>query len=339
MRTLLAPATSFHGQRFQSAPALHILFVMDTRTIRQKSGVFFWLGAFLLLGACAYAAYADHALSERVAALERQSALIASALQSADISPEARRSLEEFSKENEFPQSAQHEPLTEAVAKAAPAVVSIVITRDVPLLGVEYIDLFNGSSFWGGSGIRVPVYREVGTQSRQVGAGTGFFVREDGYIVTNKHVVDDADASYTVLLSSGEQKEAKVVFRDPAHDLALLKTETEGNASLLLSERAPELGQTVAAIGNALGEYNNTVSVGIVSGLERTIEATDGMEVETLSGLIQTDAPINRGNSGGPLIDLEGRAVGVNVAIDASGNNIGFAIPADAVREMLAQVF
>jgi len=302
--------------------------------IKRKRWLILGALAFILLGTCMYALFELRLLADRLDSIERQNSLIAAALQSADISPESKRDLQEFANRSGVIARSQEELLTSAVAKAAPAVVSIVITRDVPLLEVQYMDPFGGDPSFG-SGIRVPVYRQVGTERRQIGAGTGFFVSQDGYIVTNRHVVSDQEASYTILLSNGEQRSGRVVYRDAEHDLAVVKIDGSGYSSLALSSASLDLGQTVAAIGNALGEYNNSVSVGIVSGLDRTIDATDGRTVERLSGLIQTDAAINRGNSGGPLIDLLGNAVGVNVAVDRSGNDIGFAIPASAVREVL----
>jgi len=143
-----------------------------------------------------------------------------------------------------------------------------------------------------------------------------------------------------VLLSSGVQKTAQVVHRDQTYDLALLKIDGGGYPALSLGDSSNlKLGQTVAAIGNALGEYNNTVSVGIISGLDRTIEALDDRgAVETLSGVIQTDAAINRGNSGGPLLDLSGKAIGVNVAVQGGANNIAFSIPINTVKSLINRV-
>jgi S1-C subfamily serine protease len=180
----------------------------------------------------------------------------------------------------------------------------------------------------------------VGTQQKDIGAGTGFFIRSDGYIITNKHVADNTTASYTALLSSGEKKVARVIYRDPTMDIAILKVDGSGYATIPLGSSSDiKLGQTVAAIGNALGEYNNSVSVGIVSGLDRTIKASDDAgNIKTLTGVIQTDAAINKGNSGGPLLDLDGEAIGINTAVSQGANNIGFAIPMTEIKTIVDRV-
>lgn len=228
------------------------------------------------------------------------------------------------------------DPLTDAVAKAAPAVVSVIISKEVPQAEIQYVNPFAGRDI----GMRIPVYRITGTKRENVGGGSGFIVREDGYIVTNKHVVIDPGAAYTVLLSTGAQAPAQVAYVDSDTDLALLKISSTGLPVLGLGDsKGLKLGQTVAAIGNALGEYSNTVSVGIISGLDRTIQAADPTgAVEELNGIIQTDAAINRGNSGGPLIDLSGEAIGVNVAVQQGANSIGFSIPISSVRELIKKV-
>jgi S1-C subfamily serine protease len=228
--------------------------------------------------------------------------------------------------------------LTAAVAKVAPAVVSIVISKNVPQLEVTYVNPFGDDPFFKDFGARIPVYRQKGTVKQKVGAGTGFLVSSNGYIVTNRHVVDDTSASYTVLLADGKQLVATVIYRDPSHDLAIVKINGSGYATASLGDSSSlKLGQRVAAIGNALGEYNNSVSVGIVSGLNRTITAGDsrGGSQETLTDVIQTDAAINPGNSGGPLIDLNGNVVAVNVATVAGSNNISFALPIDSIKSTI----
>ncbi len=232
----------------------------------------------------------------------------------------------------------QEELLTAAVAKVAPAVVSIVVSKDVPKLEIEYINPFGDDPFFRDFGIRIPVYRQKGVTEKKVGAGTGFLIRSDGYIVTNRHVVSDVEAKYTVLLSTGEQKAAEVVYRDHQYDIAILRINGKGYPYVRLGDSDKlKLGQTVFAVGNALGEYNNSVSVGIISGLNRTIEASDGRQIEKITGVIQTDAAINPGNSGGPLVDLSGKVIGVNVATVRGSENIGFAIPVKVVKQILRQ--
>lgn len=234
-------------------------------------------------------------------------------------------------------QKSQDELLQAAVAKVTPAVVSIVISKDVPKLEIVYENPFGNDPFFKDFNFRVPVYRQKGTQHEKVGAGTGFLITKDGYIITNKHVVADTAADYTVLLSDGSQKPAQVVYKDSVHDLAVIKIEGSGFTTMELGNSDNlNLGQTVFAVGNALGEYNNSVSVGIISGLDRTIQALGAAGVEELKGVIQTDAAINPGNSGGPLLNLDGQAVGVNVATVVGSNNISFSIPIKIVRDIIS---
>ncbi len=237
-------------------------------------------------------------------------------------------------------EKSQDQKLTEAVAKTAPAVVSIVISKDVPQLEVTYQNPFGNDPFFQDFGIQVPVYRQKGTVRQKVGAGTGFLLTSDGYILTNKHVVADTEASYTVLLSSGKQLEARVVYRDANQDAAIVKIEGKNFPVVALGDSSSvQLGQAVIAIGNALGEYNNSVSTGIVSGLNRKIEATTANgKLEAINGVIQTDAAINPGNSGGPLLTLEGQVVGVNVATVTGSSNISFSIPINAVKSIIKSV-
>lgn len=237
-------------------------------------------------------------------------------------------------------EKSQDQMLTEAVAKTAPAVVSIVISKDVPQLEVSYQNPFGNDPFFQDFGFQIPVYRQKGTVRQKVGAGTGFFVTESGYILTNRHVVADTQASYTALLSDGRQLEAKVVYRDPSQDAAIIKIEGKNFPTVDLGDSSgTQLGQAVIAIGNALGEYNNSVSTGIISGLNRKIEAaTANGSLESISGVIQTDAAINPGNSGGPLLTLDGKVIGVNVATVAGSSNISFSIPINFVKSIIKSV-
>ena len=231
---------------------------------------------------------------------------------------------------------AREEQLTGAVSKVAPSVVSIVISKDIAMLEVTYENPFGNDPAFQDTPIRVPVYRQKGTTRQKIGAGTGFIVTPDGFIVTNRHVVTDDTATYTVLLSNGTQKTAKVVYKDPDQDVAIIKI--DGNAYTpvtFVNSDTLRLGQTAIAIGNALGEYNNSVTVGILSGIDRSITAQDGQVTEQLDHILQTDAAINPGNSGGPLLDLDGRAVGINVATAVGSNNISFAIPSNVVKMVL----
>jgi S1-C subfamily serine protease len=175
----------------------------------------------------------------------------------------------------------------------------------------------------------------------QIGSGSGFIVRENGLILTNKHVVEESDADYTIILNDGVRFPAKVLSRDPINDVALLKIEADGLPVIPLGSATNlELGQSVIAIGNALGIFKNTVSRGIISGLSRSISAKADPKAppQELRGLIQTDAAINPGNSGGPLVDSKGKAVGINVAIISGAQNIGLAIPINAAERDLEDI-
>ncbi len=232
-------------------------------------------------------------------------------------------------------QKTQDQLLTTAVAKTAPAVVSIVISKYASDLQVSYINPFGSDPFFKDFGFQIPVYRDKGTSLQKVGAGSGFLISHDGHILTNKHVVNDTRAEYMVLLSDGTQKKATVSYLDSDKDIAILKIDgTYSTVATLGDSSMVKLGQTVVAIGNALGEYSNSVSVGIISGLNRSVQASDGEGTEeTLSGVFQTDASINPGNSGGPLVDLSGSVIGINVATVMGGSNISFAIPINAVKK------
>lgn len=174
------------------------------------------------------------------------------------------------------------------------------------------------------------------------GAGTGIIVSQDGYIMTNKHVVNDA-SSATVTTADGEiYDKVKIVGVDPLNDVAFLKMDGAKNIrpATIGESSTLRIGQTVVAIGNSLGEFKNTVTSGIVSGLGRPVAAQsqDGSQAEWLSDLIQTDAAINPGNSGGPLVNLSGQVVGINTAVASDAQGIGFAIPINATKGILEGV-
>lgn len=240
-----------------------------------------------------------------------------------------------------------NERVVDVVEKVSPAVVSVIVTKDLPVIERYYEEYnpFGGDDFFrrffgNGFDFQVPRYRQKGTEERQVGGGTGFIVSEDGLILTNKHVVSDKEAEYTVLTNDGEKIPAKVLDRDPVHDIAVLKIDKTGLPVVELGNSDNlKIGQQVIAIGNALGEFRNTVSTGVVSGLQRSITAQGGAgELEQLSNLIQTDAAINQGNSGGPLLNLQGKAIGINVAMAQGAQNIGFALPISRAEKDIQQV-
>lgn len=168
--------------------------------------------------------------------------------------------------------------------------------------------------------------------------GSGFVVSSDGLIVTNKHVVADTSLTYKVSMSDGKSYDAKTISRDPNNDIAVIKIDTTGLKPVELGDSANvQVGQFVIAIGTALGEFRNTVTTGVVSGLGRGIDAGDNFQgyVERLDNVIQTDAAINPGNSGGPLLNSEGQVIGINVAVAQGANNIAFSIPINTVKDAL----
>ncbi len=231
------------------------------------------------------------------------------------------------------------------VEKASPAVVSIVASAEVPRLEQCYQRSPGFQNLPPGfEGLfDVPTLCERGTELKQVGAGTGFLVSDDGYIMTNKHVVEDTNAEYTVILNDkdnqGKKVSAKVLARDPNNDIAVLKIDMKNLPYLTFGDSGKiKVGQTAIAIGYSLGEFANTVSKGVVSGLSRSIIAGGSAGgPERLRGLIQTDAAINPGNSGGPLLDIGGNVIGMNVAM-ANAQSIGFTIPANEVHEAFDEV-
>jgi len=222
----------------------------------------------------------------------------------------------------------------EAVKKVAPCVVSIVISKFLPKVKNIYSSPFPNTFLFG--------EMEGGDKEKiKVGGGSGFIVHPDGLVLTNKHVVFDQEAEYMVVSSEGDEYSAKVISRDPVNDIAVLKINATGLPSVRLGNSSKiELGQTVIAIGNALGMFTNTVSKGIISGLARTISAAlgTGGEMEHLRGVLQTDVAINQGNSGGPLINLDGEAIGINTAIIFGAQNIGFSIPINWAKQDLEDI-
>ena len=174
-------------------------------------------------------------------------------------------------------------------------------------------------------------------------AGTGVIIDSNGLILTNKHVVPDGTRSVQVVTSDGTSYDnVQIIGRDPLNDLAILKVANPNNfkAASLGNSDDVRTGQKVIAIGNALGQFQNTVTSGIISGMGRPIEAGDesGGTSEQLTNLFQTDAAINSGNSGGPLLNLNGEVIGINTAIAADAENIGFAIPVNEAKSVIESV-
>lgn len=215
---------------------------------------------------------------------------------------------------------AEQQATIAAIKKALPAIVSITVSETTK----QEID------------------GQLVSQKIRRGSGTGFIISSDGLILTNRHVVNQAgnNGEYRVRFQSGKSYYAQLIGKDPLNDLAILKIFDKNLPTIQLgNSRDLDMGTTVIAIGNALGRYQNSATKGIVSGIGRNLSASDDNgQDELLTNVIQTDAQINPGNSGGPLIDLSGRVVGINVARDASGGSIGFAIPIDDAKPVIDSV-
>lgn len=217
----------------------------------------------------------------------------------------------------------------DVVEKVSPSVVTVSISK---------IQIVGGNDFWSGffgvpSGQTQPQEKKI---ERDI--GSGFVISVDGLIVTNKHVVSDAKADYRVIV--GDQVYDVInIYRDPSPniDLAILKVNANDLIPVELGDSDQlKVGQSVIAIGTALGEFRSTVTTGVISGLGRGIEAGSPFEgTERLDNVIQTDAAINPGNSGGPLLDSSGKVIGVNVAVSQSAQNIGFALPINMIKNSI----
>ena len=173
-------------------------------------------------------------------------------------------------------------------------------------------------------------------------AGTGFILSSDGYIATNKHVVANATKIGVILDDGSTYEDVELIGTDPINDFAIVKIKDVKNLTPIKigDSKTTNIGQQVVAIGNALGTYQNSVTSGIISGKGRSLTASDSSRTtyETLSDMIQTDAAINGGNSGGPLVNAAGEVIGINTAYASQGNNVGFAIPINSVKGIMAGV-
>lgn len=221
-----------------------------------------------------------------------------------------------------------------------PAVVSVVLTRKLEDLEREFEATNKRKSTR--AHFNIPPEKVDAHGMVEVGGGSGFIVDKRGIILTNRHVIEEADVAYSVITNDGMTYPATLLARDPVDDVAILSISTAkplpylplGNSSEI------ELGQTVLAFGNALGIFKNTVSMGLISGLSRSVSAhiDPKAPAQEMRGLIQTDAAINPGNSGGPLVTIYGEVIGINAAIVAGAENISFAIPINAAARDLADV-
>ena len=173
-------------------------------------------------------------------------------------------------------------------------------------------------------------------------AGTGFILSSDGYIATNKHVVANATKIGVILDDGSTYEDVELIGTDPINDFAIVKIKDVKDLTPIKigDSKTTNIGQQVVAIGNALGTYQNSVTSGIISGKGRSLTASDSSRTtyETLSDMIQTDAAINGGNSGGPLVNAAGEVIGINTAYASQGNNVGFAIPINSVKGIMAGV-
>ena len=223
--------------------------------------------------------------------------------------------------------------ITKVIEKSIPSVVTVGISTMATTGSVFQINPFNPFD---------PFIQIPGQQKKiEQNIGSGFIISADGLIITNKHVVSDTEASYQVLTNDKKKYNVEKIYRDPLNDLAILKISPASKTALkplkLGSSSGLKLGQLVIAIGTPLGEFTNTVTSGIISGLGRGITAGSPFEgyVEKLDNVIQTDAAISPGNSGGPLLNSKGEVIGVNAAIAQEGQNIGFAIPVNIVSDLI----
>jgi len=238
----------------------------------------------------------------------------------------------------------QEDLIVGVVSRVSPAVVSIIATKDLPVVERFFTDPFGGDSpfsqLFPQFEAPAPKSGQPATQRQEIGAGSGFIVTADGLVVTNRHVVEDKEAEYTVITNDGKKHTAKVMARDPVQDIAVVKIEGAGYPTVKLGNSdVLKIGQTAIAIGNALGEFQNTVSVGIVSGLKRSITAGGAASgAERLQEVIQTDAAINPGNSGGPLLNSLGEVIGINTAMAGGAENIGFTLPVNIIKRDLDKV-
>ena len=220
--------------------------------------------------------------------------------------------------------------ITKVVEESLPSVVTVGISKTTSSNDFFEIDPFNPFN---------PFRRIPGDQKKiEQNIGSGFIISSDGLIITNKHVVSDTEASYKVLTNDNKKFDIAKIYRDPLNDLAILKINASGLKTLKLgNSNSLKLGQMAIAICTPLGEFTNTVTVGVISGLGRGITAGSPFEgyVEKLDNVIQTDAAINPGNSGGPLLNSKGQAIGINVALAQEGQNIGFALPVNIVKTLI----
>lgn len=224
--------------------------------------------------------------------------------------------------------------ITDTVEKVGPSVVTVSIVKARSLgriFEINPLDPFDVLRPQQGRGQQQKIEQDI---------GSGFIVDSEGLIVTNKHVVSDSEAKYKVITNDDKTYEVQKIYRDPVNDIGIIKIDARGLKPVTMGDSSKlKVGQMAIAIGTALGEFRNTVTVGVISGLGRGITAGSPFEgyVERLDNVIQTDAAINPGNSGGPLLNSSGQVIGINSAVSSEGQNIGFAIPISIIKEALDQ--
>ncbi len=243
----------------------------------------------------------------------------------------------------QLPAISKDDKIVNIVQNVSPSIVSVIAAKDIPVVEEYYVNFPN--LFFELPDIKVPQYRQKGVEKKQVASASGFFISSDGLILTNNHVVEDSAAEYSILLNDGKKINVTVLAKDPFQDIAILKVEgVEGkeNKFSFLSlgdSNKIKIGQSVIAIGNVLGEFQNSVSAGIISGLDRNVLAAGSASgYKELYQLIQTDAAINKGNSGGPLLNLDGEVIGINTALATGAENVGFALPINIAKRDIQDV-
>ncbi len=240
-------------------------------------------------------------------------------------------SYRESSRSDYLDLSSCNESVANITEKVSNSVVTVSIKKLEPKVNPQQpFGLFNFFNLRPGTPTE---YEEI-----QQDIGTGFVVGEDRFVITNKHVVADLTAEYKVIDKDNNEYEVTKIYRDPANDVAILQVKDFSVDQIVLGDSDQNrVGDEVIAIGTALGEFRQTVTTGVISGLGRGITTSDGLgqSVESLDDIIQTDAAINPGNSGGPLLNKCGEVIGVNVAVSRNAENIGFAIPINVIKEAL----
>lgn len=223
---------------------------------------------------------------------------------------------------------AEENVITDVVERVSPSVVTIGISQTRKVGDIFEFNPFDPFSSERGS--------QQGSSTVEQDIGSGFVISPDGLIVTNKHVVSMPNATYRVITKDDKSYDVTKIYRDPDNDLAIIKINATGLTPIDMGDSDKiRVGQMAIAIGTALGEFRNTVTVGVVSGVGRGITAGSPFEgsAERLDNVIQTDAAINPGNSGGPLLNSSGQVIGVNAAVSSEGQGIGFALPINVVKE------